>query len=152
MPPPFGFVPFVSAARPRAPLAQQTVDQCVAAWLAAGNKITICPATPAADEYGAILDRLRRCMPPEARDRPRENAPLFNPPREEALRRMWPEGVAADDIAAALNRMEGPHLTVAAIRSRVGTLKLRRPADFPKGVHAHRRPRAEAVPIAEAAD
>jgi hypothetical protein len=145
-------MPFSAATRPRASLPQAAVDQQVQAWLEAGGRITHCPPAPAKPEMWDILENLRRRMPPEPKNRPRENAPLFNPPREEALRRMWPEGVAADDIAAALNRMEGPHLTVAAIRSRVGTLKLRRPADFPKGVHAHRRPRAEAVPIAEAAD
>jgi hypothetical protein len=145
----FGFVPFASAASgPRASLPQSVVDQHVHQWLAAGNKVTICRPAPAADEYGAILDRLRARMPPEPKDQPRSNPTLFTTERDAMLRRMWSAGAAAEDIQVALNQMNGPCLTVEAVRSRASSLKLLRPRGYPKGIHARRRPRAEA----EAAD
>jgi hypothetical protein len=123
----FGFVPFASAARPRASLPQDTIDRMIEAWLAAGNQVTRCPPAPAKPEMWDILENLRRRMPPEPREQPRANAPLFNSEREADLRRLWPMGVSAEEITTALNRLPGPRLTVASVRSRVGTLKLRRP-------------------------
>jgi hypothetical protein len=150
--PNFGFVPFSAGPRPRASLPQHLVDQHVQSWLDAGNRVTICP--PASVHLGTrdILENLDRMMPPEPRgtDQPRANAPLFTPERDAMLRRMWLSGAAAEDIQVALNQMDGPCLTVEAVRSRASSLKLLRPRGYPKGIHARRR--AKDRPMAEAAD
>ena len=122
-------------------LPQLVVNRLVEEWLAAGNRVTICPPAPAKPEMWDILENLRRRMPAE----PKEQAPtgpkelLFSPEREAVLRQMWPTSATADAIQTALNELPGPWLTIAQIGSKAGTRGIRRPVGHPRGYHAHRR-------------